>query len=257
MHFIKRNQSHWLISFSESSLFCFSHGKHLVNLIFFTQQRKNKMSDIEKLCSSIEIRPDNNSLGRLTYLLNTDETINYEKILDSCGKYLSGINLDDFFELIYKKSQINIIEKYLQTIEDISEKQLIQSLNLTFDYLLLILTKRYDYWSLTNAMKVYLNSSKSVDLAEQLVSYLTNLQQPTSSIIDWLCALIDAHFSSFVLAKWNRISLVEKFVQDRLNTFDILQDLNAIKTTSTSTLTGTNKRTHNNNLYILQRIHFK
>jgi hypothetical protein len=201
----------------------------------------------------IENRPDNNSIGRLTYLLNTDETIDQEKILNQCGKYLSGINLEEFFELISKKGQIHLIEKYLQTVEDISEKQLIQSLNLTFDYLLLILSKRYDYWSLTNAMKLYFNSSKSVELGEQLVSYLIHFQQPIAAIIDWLCALIDAHFSSFVLAKWNKIPLIEKFVQDRLSTFDFLQGLNAMKK-PTSTIT--NKKIHDN-LYTLQRIHFK
>ncbi|CAF2072174.1 unnamed protein product [Rotaria magnacalcarata] len=216
------------------------------------------MSDVEKLCSTIETRPDNNSIGRLTHLLNTDETIDHEKILNQCGKYLSGINLEEFFELILKKNQINLVEKYLRNVEDISEKQLIQSLNLSFDYLLLILTKRYDYWSLTNAMKLYFNSSKSVELGEQLVSYLIHFQQPTASIIDWLCALIDAHFSSFVLAKWNKIHLIEKFVQDRLNTFDLLQGLNTIKktTSSSSTTTTTNKKTLDN-LYILQRVHFK
>jgi hypothetical protein len=211
------------------------------------------MSDIEKLCSTIENRPDNNSIGQLTHLLNTDEAIDQEKILQQCGKYLSGMNLEDFFELIYKKGQVNLIEKYLQTVEDISEKQLVQSLNLTFDYLLLILSKRYDYWSLTNALKLYLNSSKSVELGEQLVSLLIHFQQPTSTNIDWLCALIDAHFSSFVLAKWNKIHLVEKFVQDRLNTFDLLQGLNTIKKTTSTT---TNKKTLDN-LYTLQRIHFK
>jgi hypothetical protein len=210
------------------------------------------MSDIEKLCSTIENRPDNNSIGQLTHLLNTDEAIDQEKILQQCGKYLSGINLEEFFEIIYKKGQINIIEKYLQTVEDISEKQLIQSLNLTFDYLIIILSKRYDYWSLTNAMKLYLNSSKSVELGEQLVSYLIHFQQPIPSILDWLCALIDAHFSSFVLAKWNKIPLIEKFVQDRLTTFDLLQGLNTIKKPTTTT----NKKALDN-LYTLQRIHFK
>jgi len=212
------------------------------------------MSDIENLCLTIENRPDNNSIGRLTYLLNTDDKIDQEKILNQCGKYLSGINLEEFFEFIYKKGQCNLIEKYLKTVEDISEKQLIQSLNLSFDYLLLILSKRYDYWSLTNAMKLYLNSSKSVELGEQLVSYLIHFQEPISSIIDWLCALIDAHFSSFVLAKWNKIPLIEKFVQNRLNTFDLLQGLNTIKKTTTATTT--NKKTLDN-LYVLQRIHFK
>jgi len=212
------------------------------------------MSDIENLCLTIENRPDNNSIGRLTYLLNTDDTIDQEKILNQCGKYLSGINLEEFFEFIYKKGQCNLIEKYLKTVEDISEKQLIQSLNLSFDYLLLIVSKRYDYWSLTNAMKLYLNSSKSVELGEELVSYLIHFQEPISSIIDWLCALIDAHFSSFVLAKWNKIPFIEKFVQDRLNTFDLLQGLNTIK--KATTLPITNKKTLNN-LYILQRIHFK
>jgi hypothetical protein len=210
------------------------------------------MSDIENLCSTIENRPDNNSLGRLTDLLNRDETIDQEKILQQCGKYLSGINLEEFFEIIYKKGQINLIEKYLQTVEDISEKQLIQALNLTFDYLLIILSKRYDYWSLTNAMKLYLNSSKSVELGEQLVSYLTHFQQPIPAVLDWLCALIDAHFSSFVLAKWNKIPLIEKFVQDRLTTFDLLQGLNTIKKTPSTT----NKKALDN-LYTLQRIHFK
>jgi hypothetical protein len=210
------------------------------------------MSDIEILCSTIENRPDNNSLGRLTDILNKNETIDQEKILQQCGKYLSGINLEEFFEIIYKKGQINIIEKYLQTVEDISEKQLIQSLNLTFDYLIIILSKRYDYWSLTNAMKLYLNSSKSVELGEQLVSYLIHFQQPIPSILDWLCALIDAHFSSFVLAKWNKIPLIEKFVQDRLTTFDLLQGLNTIKKPTTTT----NKKALDN-LYTLQRIHFK
>lgn len=212
------------------------------------------MSDIEKLCATIENRPDNNSIGQLTYLLNTNEKLDHEKILNQCGKYLSGINLDELFEFIYKKNQVNLIEKYLKIVEDIPEKQLIQSLNLTFDYLLLTLSKRYDYWSLTNAMKLYFNSSKSVELGEQLVSYLIHFEEPTSSIIDWLCALIDAHFSSFVLAKWNKIHLIEKFVQDRLNTFDLLQGLNTIKKTSTTTTT--NKKTLDN-LYILQRIHFK
>jgi len=210
------------------------------------------MSDIEILCSTIENRPDNNSLGRLTDILNKNETIDQEKILQQCGKYLSGINLEEFFEIIYKKGQINIIEKYLQTVEDISEKQLIQSLNLTFDYLIIILSKRYDYWSLTNAMKLYLNSSKSVELGEQLVSYLIHFQQPIPAILDWLCALIDAHFSSFVLAKWNKIPLIEKFVQDRLTTFDLLQGLNTIKKPTTTT----NKKALDN-LYTLQRIHFK
>ena len=36
----------------------------------------------------------------------------------------------NFLKLIYKKGQINLIEKYLQTVEDISEKQLIQALNI-------------------------------------------------------------------------------------------------------------------------------
>ncbi|CAF4178427.1 unnamed protein product [Rotaria magnacalcarata] len=180
-----------------------------------------------KRCSSIENRRDNNSLGRLTNLLNTDETIDHEKVLNQCGKYLSGINLDGFFEFIYKKNQISLIEKYLKIIEDISEKQLIQSLNLTFDYLLLILKK---------------NPSKSVELGEQLVSYLIHFQQPTSSIVDWLCALIDAHFSSLVLAKRNEIHLIEKFVHDRLNTFDLLQGLNTIKKTTSASTTTTNKK---------------
>jgi len=212
------------------------------------------MSDLENLCLTIENRPDNNSIGRLTHLLNTDDSIDHEKILNQCGKYLSGINLDEFFEFIYKKGQINLIEKYLQTVEDISEKQLIQSLNITFDYLLLILSKRYDYWSLTHAMKLYFNSSKSVELGEQLVSLLIHFQQPISTIIDWLCALIDAHFSSFVLAKWNKIPLIEQFVQDRLTTFDLLQGLNTIKKATLSTTT--NKKSLDN-LYTLQRIHFK
>jgi hypothetical protein len=212
------------------------------------------MSDVENLCSTITNRPDNNSIGRLTHLLNTDDSIDHEKILNQCGKYLSGINLDEFFEFIYKKGQINLIEKYLQTVEDISEKQLIQSLNITFDYLLLILSKRYDYWSLTHAMKLYFNSSKSVELGEQLVSLLIHFQQPISTIIDWLCALIDAHFSSFVLAKWNKIPLIEQFVQDRLTTFDLLQGLNTIKKATVSTTT--NKKSLDN-LYTLQRIHFK
>jgi hypothetical protein len=238
---------HWFIFSEPYILFFFIN----IQLIVFGIN----MSDIVNLCSMIEIRPDNNSIGRLTDLLNTDETIDQEKILHQCGKYLSGINLEEFFEFIYKKNQINLIEKYLQTVDDISEKQLIKSLNLTFDYLLLILSKQYDYWSLTNAMKLYLNSSKSVELGEQLVSYLIHFQQPISIIIDWLCALIDAHFSSFVLAKWNKISLLEKFVQDRLNTFDLLQGLNTIKK-PTSTTTTTNKKTLDN-LYTLQRIHFK
>ncbi|CAF1037363.1 unnamed protein product [Adineta steineri] len=217
------------------------------------------MSDVENLCSTIVNRPDNNSIGRLIYLLNTNENIDQEKILSQCGKYLSGINLDEFFEIIYKKKQINLIEKYLQTVEDISEKQLIQTLNITFDYLSLILTKPYDYWSLTHAMKLYLNSSISVELGEQLVSLLIHFQQPISTIIDWLCALIDAHFSSFVLAKWNKIPLIEQFVQDRLTTFDLLQGLNTIKKTtlSATTATTTTNKKSSDNLYILQRIHFK
>ncbi|UJR20314.1 hypothetical protein I4U23_023445 [Adineta vaga] len=216
------------------------------------------MSDVETLCSTIANRPDNNSLGQLTYLLNTDERIDHEKILHQCGKYLSGMNLEEFFELIYKKNQIHLIEKYLQTVEDISEKQLVQSLNLTFDYLILILSKRYDYWSLSSAMKLYLNPSKSVELGEQLVSLLIHFQQPISTIIDWLCALIDAHFSSFVLAKWNKIPLIEQFVQDRLTTFDLLQGLNTIKkTTSTTTAAVTTNKKTLDNLYTLQRIHFK
>ncbi|CAF1343970.1 unnamed protein product [Adineta steineri] len=217
------------------------------------------MSDVENLCSTIVNRPDNNSIGRLIYLLNTNENIDQEKILSQCGKYLSGINLDEFFEIIYKKKQINLIEKYLQTVEDISEKQLIQTLNITFDYLSLILTKPYDYWSLTHAMKLYLNSSISVELGEQLVSLLIHFQQPISTIIDWLCALIDAHFSSFVLAKWNKIPLIEQFVQDRLTTFDLLQGLNTIKKTtlSATTATTTTNKKSSDNLYTLQRIHFK
>ncbi|CAF1676849.1 unnamed protein product [Adineta ricciae] len=105
-------------------------------------------------------------------------------------------------------------------------------------------------------MKLYLNSSKSVELGEQLVSLLIHFQQPTPTIIDWLCALIDAHFSSFVLAKWNKIPLIEQFVQDRLSTFDLLQGLNAIKKTTSTTASTTNKKTLDN-LYTLQRIHFK
>jgi hypothetical protein len=101
-------------------------------------------------------------------------------------------------------------------------------------------------------MKLYLNSSKSVELGEQLVSYLIHFQQPIPAILDWLCALIDAHFSSFVLAKWNKIPLIEKFVQDRLTTFDLLQGLNTIKKPTTTT----NKKALDN-LYTLQRIHFK
>ncbi|CAF1017387.1 unnamed protein product [Adineta steineri] len=217
------------------------------------------MSDVENLCSTIVNRPDNNSIGRLIYLLNTNENIDQEKILSQCGKYLSGINLDEFFEIIYKKKQINLIENYLQTVEDISEKQLIQTLNITFDYLSLILTKPYDYWSLTHVMKLYLNSSISVELGEQLVSLLIHFQQPISTIIDWLCALIDAHFSSFVLAKWNKIPLIEQFVQDRLTTFDLLQGLNTIKKTtlSATTATTTTNKKSSDNLYTLQRIHFK
>ncbi|CAF1135660.1 unnamed protein product [Rotaria magnacalcarata] len=115
----------------------------LINLI--PNPNKERVCSTPKRCSSIENRRDNNSLGRLTNLLNTDETIDHEKVLNQCGKYLSGINLDGFFEFIYKKNQISLIEKYLKIIEDISEKQLIQSLNLTFDYLLLILKKSYDY----------------------------------------------------------------------------------------------------------------
>lgn len=215
------------------------------------------MSDIEKLCSMIETRPDNNYLGQLTLLLNTEENLQYESILQRCGKYLSGINLEEFFSMIYKKNQIHFIELFLRHVDDITEQQLIQSLNLTFDYLLIILSKRYDYWSLTNAMKVFLNPVKSVDLAEQLVNYLIHFQEPNAAIIDWLCALIDAHFSSFVLAKWNKIPLIEKFVQDRLLTFDFLQGLNTLKkSTATTTTTGPNKKSLDN-LYTLQRIHFK
>ncbi len=43
---------------------------------------KIKMSDFENLCLMIENRLDNNSIGRLTHLLNTDETIDQEKILN-------------------------------------------------------------------------------------------------------------------------------------------------------------------------------
>ena len=212
--------------------------------------------DIEQLCSTIETRPDNNSLGRLTDLLNTDETIEHEKILQRCGKYLSGINLEPCFSIIHKKSHVPLMEIFLHHVDDLTEKQLIQSLNLTFDYLLIILAKRYDYWSLIHAMKLYLNPLKSVDLAEQLVGYLLRFEQPNGSILDWLCALIDAHFSSFVLAKWNKIPLIDKFVQDRLMTLDLLQDLNTLKKNSTTTMATSNKKSLDN-LYTLQRIHFK
>lgn len=216
------------------------------------------MSDVDSLCSTIATRPDNNAIGSVTHLLNTDASVDHEKILDQCGKYLSGMNLEEFFELIYKKSEVNLIEKYLLTVDDISEKQLVQALNITFDYLAVILGKRYDYWSLTHAMKSHLNASKSVELGEQLVGLLVHFQPPTASVVDWLCALIDAHFSSFVLAKWNKIPLIEQFVQDRLTTFDLLQGLNSIKkgaSTATSSA-ATNKKTLDN-LYTLQRIHFK
>lgn len=214
------------------------------------------MSDIETLCSTIETRPDNASLARLTHRLNTEENLPYETILQRCGKYLSGINLDEFFSMIYKKNQINFIEHFLRHVDDLTEQQLIQSLNLTFDYLGIILSKRYDYWSLTNAMKMFLNPLKSVDLAEQLVNCLMHFQEPNATIIDWLCALIDAHFSSFVLAKWNKIPLIEKFVQDRLTTLDCLQGLNTLKKSPTTTAIGSNKKSLDN-LYTLQRIHFK
>ena len=217
------------------------------------------MSDLEMLCSLIEKRPDNNSVGRLTHLLNTDDTLDHESILDHCGQYLSGINLEEFFQILRRKGQIHLLDKYLRTVEDIPEKQSIQSLNLSFDYLAVLLAKRYDYWSLTNAMKVDLNSSQSVELAEQLVSLLVQFEQPIPAIVDWLCALIDAHFSSFVLAKWNKIHLIEQFVQDRLATFDLLQGLNTMKKmpiASTASSSSSNKKVLDN-LYTLQRIHFK
>lgn len=212
--------------------------------------------DIEQLCSTIETRPDNNSLGRLTDLLNTDENIEHDKILQRCGKYLSGINLDSCFSILLKKNQFHLMEIFLRHVDDLTEKQLIQSLNLTFDYLPIILVKRYDYWSLIQAMKTYLNPLKSVDLAEQLVTYLVRFEQPNIAILDWLCALIDAHFSSFVLAKWNKIPLIDQFVQDRLMTLDLLQDLNISKKNSTTATMATNKKSLDN-LYTLQRIHFK
>ena len=211
------------------------------------------------LCSTIEKRPENHSIGKLTERLNEDPTIDQEQVIQRCGKYLTGRNLEEFFQSILKKGQLTLIEEYLTQIEDIPEKQFIQALNFSFDYLHVLLAKRYDYWSLTNAMKVQLNSGRSVDLAEELVSLLVRFQPPTATIIDWLCALIDAHFSSFVLAKWNRIDFIEQFVQDRLSTFDLLQGLNNLKKTSTPVNTNgstTNKKALDN-LYTLQRIHFK
>ena len=223
--------------------------------------------DWRSLCSTIEKRPDNLSIGELTNRLNsTSTTINREEkeeVIQRCGKYLSGMNLDPLFQSILKKGEENVLKEYLTSIEDLPEKQLIQSVNSSFDYLNVLLTKPFDYWSLTNSMKVHLNSDKSVDLAEQLVSRLVHFEPPTTTIVDWLCALIDAHFSSFVLAKWNRIDFIEQFLQDRLSTFDALQGLNTLKKTSTpannnagSTTTGAIKKSVDN-LYTLQRIHFK
>jgi len=209
------------------------------------------MSDIETLCSTIVNRPDNKTIGVLVDILNQQENLDYEMILRRCGKYFNGINLESCFENICRKNTIYLIKIYLESIDDISEKQLIQSVNYSFDYLELLLNKRYDYWSLMNAMKIYLNPSKSVELAEELVRFLVDFHSASSSTIDWLCALIDAHFSSFVLAKWNKLSLVERFVQDRLTTFDQLQGLNTIKKSNTIHKKPTN------NLYTLQRIHFK
>ena len=217
----------------------------------------NEKNDYWNLCSTIETHPNNHSIGCLTNLLNNDQVQDYREVFLRCGKYLSGINLENCFHYLLKQSKSDLIEIYLQTIDDLPEHQMIESLNISFDYLKYLLMKSFDYWSLTNAMKIYLNPSKSVDLAEELISLLMNIEQQTkNNILDWFCALIDAHFSSFVLAKWNKIDLIEKFVQNRLTTFDLLQGLNSIKK-STSTITITNQKKDTNHLYTLQRIHFK
>lgn len=206
------------------------------------------------LCSKIEQRPDNSLIGKLVEYLNENNIDHHREILIRCGKYLSGIHLEKCFQLLIEQSNEEFIRIYLENIEDLPEDQLIRSLNISFANIQCLLIKSFDYWSLTNAMKIHLNSSKSVELANQLVNELVQLENKSSNIIDWLCALIDSHFSSFVLAKWNKIDLIEKLVQDRLTTFDFLQGLNTI---DHSTTNFNNKSKKSNDLYSLQRIHFK
>lgn len=216
-------------------------------------------NDWKSLCDKISKHPDNHLISELTDLLNRDLDVNYDEIFERCGKYLSGINLDDCLNILLKKGDQELIEKYLRLIEDLTEKQFIQTLNFSLKYLNILLDKRYDYWSLTNALKLYLNSSTSVDLAEELARMLMESNHRTETILDWFCALIDAHYSAFVLAKWNKIPLLEKYLQDRLNTFDLLEQIQPMKkiSSSSSSSSSSNTKVVKDNLYTLQRIHFK
>lgn len=216
------------------------------------------MSDsYRNLCSKIVERPSNETIGQLTELLNENRSINHDEIFDRCGKYLSGINLDECLQILIEKRDENLVEKYLRLIDDIPEKQFIFILNFNLNFLEILLEKRYDYWSLTHSMKIHLHSSLTVDLADRLAFLLTDkTHRLTSTLLDWFCALIDAHYSAFVLAKWKTLPLVDEYLQQRLNTFDQLQTIKKISSSSSSSSSSINNNKRND-LYVLQRIHFK
>lgn len=230
----------------------------------FRSSEERKMSDsYRNLCLKIVERPSNDLIGQLTDLLNENASLNHDEIFDRCGKYLSGINLDECLKILIEKQNENLIEKYLRLIDDIPEKQFIFILNFNLKYLEILLEKRYDYWSLCHSMKIHLNSSLTVDLADRLALILTDkTHRLTSTILDWFCALIDAHYSAFVLAKWKNLSLVDDYLQQRLNTFDQLQTIKSISSSTfssstNSTSTSNSNQQKKNHLYVLQRIHFK
>lgn len=211
-----------------------------------------------KLCALIEQRPDNHLIESLVNYLNETPLDDHRQIFVRCGQYLSGINLDKCFQSLIDRSQEDFIRVYIEQIDDLPEDQMVRSLNVSLDYLMPLMEKSFDYWSLSKAMKIHLNSSKSVELAEHLFTAFVDNHRLSSNVLDWLCALIDSHFSSFVLAKWNKIDLIEKLVQHRLTTFDLLQGVNKLEKNVCCAPPSVNNRTsRSNDLYSLQRVHFK
>jgi len=139
------------------------------------------------------------------------------------------------FSSLIDSRQSNIIGTFLDTVQDISESQLVRVLTVSFSHLTVILSNPIDYWSLATNLRLHLDASQAVELGEQLLSRFSRLLEPSQMTIDWLCALIDAHFSSFVLAKWKQLSKLRDIVEAHLLILELLQDLQAHKKTRTLT----------------------
>lgn len=81
------------------------------------------MVDLSRsLCSKIVDGPDNESIGQLTNLLNKNRSLNHDEIFERCGKYLSGIKLENCLFILIENGEKDLIEKYLRCIDDIPEK---------------------------------------------------------------------------------------------------------------------------------------